>query len=579
MTSNTTQTPASTLTFADMNLAEPFLNCITELGFTTPTPVQAAVIPAAMNGGDWIVSAQTGSGKTAAFLIPALQHIWGAIQTGKINPPDAPYALVICPTRELAQQVASDAINLVKGTKGLRIATVVGGTPYQKQRSALKGAQLVIATPGRLVDWVNQGGINLSRLHSLTLDEADRMLDLGFTDELNAINDACEHRSQTLMFSATFTSRETRLAASLMVEPQHILLASNKEKHTNITQQMHWADNSHHQHQLLKHWLQDESIHQAIIFASTQVETDRLAKELEAEGVSAASLHGAMPQVLRNRRLDALRKNRIKVLVATDVAARGIDVPTITHVFNYGLPMKAEDYVHRIGRTGRAGRSGIAVTFVQRGDTHKIREIEKYIERQINVTVIAGMEPQVTAEEYQRANRGKAPRGRSGSSAGRSSGGYRGGDTRSSSGGGYRGGDSRSSSGGYRGGDSRPASGGGYRGADTRTDSRGEGRGDGRAPNKGPFEQRVRSEHSEHNRFERRAEPQRAFKDGKTSSDRAPRREFDNRRPEFKGNGDAPRAFAKPASASRTGTFSKPTDGARDTGGFGKPRTSRKPSF
>ena len=528
-------TPTPTITsFEEFNLPEPIMACINALGFTAPTPVQAAVIPAAMQGGDWIVSAQTGSGKTAAFLLPALQHIWNSMRSGSNNPPDAPYALVICPTRELAQQVASDAINLIKGTKGLRVATVVGGTPYHKQRQDLKGAHLVIATPGRLVDWINQGGINLSRLHSLTLDEADRMLDLGFTDEINAIHEACEHRQQTLMFSATFTSRETRLASNLMLNPQHILLASSKEKHTNITQQLQWADNSHHQHQLLKHWLQDETMVQAVIFASTQVETDRLAKELESEGISAASLHGAMPQVLRNRRLDALRKNRIKVLVATDVAARGIDVPNITHVFNYGLPMKAEDYVHRIGRTGRAGRNGVAITFAQRGDAFKIRDIERYIERTIPVTTIEGLEPQLSAEDFKRSQgRGKPARGRAGSS-----GGYRGNDARPSSGGGYRGNDSRPASGGYRG--------------DSRTDSRSE-----RTPNKGPFEQRARPANPEHNRFERRAapagEPRRAFKDGNTSSDRAPRREFDNRRPEFKGSSD--------------------------TGGYGKPRTARKSSF
>jgi superfamily II DNA/RNA helicase len=546
-TVSTPITPAIT-SFEQFNLPEPIMACINALGFTAPTPVQAALIPAAMQGGDWIVSAQTGSGKTAAFLLPALQHIYTAMRSGSNNPSDAPYALVICPTRELAQQVASDAINLIKGMKGLRVATVVGGTPYHRQRSDLKGAHLVIATPGRLVDWINQGGINLSRLHSLTLDEADRMLDLGFTDEINAIHEASEHRQQTLMFSATFTSRETRLASNLMIEPKHILLASSKEKHENITQNLNWADNSHHQHQLLKHWLQDETMAQAVIFASTQIECERLAKELEAEGVSAAALHGAMPQVLRNRRLDSLRKNRIKILVATDVAARGIDVPNITHVFNYGLPMKAEDYVHRIGRTGRAGRSGVAVTFAQRGDAFKIREIERYIERSIPVSIIAGLEPQLSAEEFKRGQgRGKPQsRGRNGSG-----GGYRS-DARPSSGGGFRGNDSRPS-GGYRGNSERsdaprPAS--GYRG-DSRNDSRTD-----RAPNKGPFEQRARPEHAEHNRFERRAapagEPRRAFKDGNTSSDRAPRREFDNRRPEFKGNGD-------------TGA-----------GGYGKPRTARK---
>lgn len=406
-------------TFAEMGLADSLLTSITALGYTQPTAVQAALVPAALQGGDWIVASQTGSGKTAAFLLPALQQIVNAMASGKNNPANAPFTLVLCPTRELAQQVASDAINLVKATRGIRVATIVGGTSYFKQKQGLKGAQLVVATPGRLLDWVQQGGINLSQLHTLVLDEADRMLDLGFTDEINAIADACEHREQTLMFSATFTPRETKLAAALMIEPQQIMLASVQEKHENITQHLHWADNSHHQHQLLLHWLADPKLDQAVVFASTQVETERLADELVALGISATSLHGAMPQMVRNRRLESLRKGRVRVLVATDVAARGIDVPTISHVFNYGLPMKAEDYVHRIGRTGRAGREGISVTFAQRNDAFKIRQIERYINNRINVTQIKGLEPQLSHEDFKA---GKPSKGRGGARNGARSG-------------------------------------------------------------------------------------------------------------------------------------------------------------
>ncbi len=407
----TVQHETSPTTFADMGLADSLLTSISALGYTQATPVQAALIPAALQGGDWIVASQTGSGKTAAFLLPALQQIINAIGSGKNNPSNAPMTLVLCPTRELAQQVSSDAINLVKNTRGIRVATIVGGTSYFKQKQGLKGAQLVVATPGRLLDWVQQGGINLSQLHTLVLDEADRMLDLGFSDEINAIADACEHREQTLMFSATFTPRETKLAAALMIEPQQIMLASVQEKHSNITQHLQWADNSHHQHKMLMHWLADPELDQAVVFASTQIETERLADELIELGISATSLHGAMPQMVRNRRLESLRKGRVRVLVATDVAARGIDVPTISHVFNYGLPMKAEDYVHRIGRTGRAGREGISVTFAQRNDAFKIRQIERYINSRINVTQIKGLEPQLTHEDFKA---GKPSKGRGG---------------------------------------------------------------------------------------------------------------------------------------------------------------------
>ena len=526
-------------TFAEMGLADSLLTSITALGYTQPTAVQAALVPAALQGGDWIVASQTGSGKTAAFLLPALQQIVNAMASGKNNPANAPFTLVLCPTRELAQQVASDAINLVKATRGIRVATIVGGTSYFKQKQGLKGAQLVVATPGRLLDWVQQGGINLSQLHTLVLDEADRMLDLGFTDEINAIADACEHREQTLMFSATFTPRETKLAAALMIEPQQIMLASVQEKHENITQHLHWADNSHHQHQLLLHWLADPKLDQAVVFASTQVETERLADELVALGISATSLHGAMPQMVRNRRLESVRKGRVRVLVATDVAARGIDVPTISHVFNYGLPMKAEDYVHRIGRTGRAGREGISVTFAQRNDAFKIRQIERYINNRINVTQIKGLEPQLSHEDFKA---GKPSKGRGGARNGARSGAPRHGAGRS--------GAPRASEGGeFRGGYGKP------RGDGPRAE-RGE-RAQGRAHDR--TDARPESGFG-HERPARAARP--AFAD-----EHRPRREHRG-----KHSGES-RAFAKPfADGARRPSGNRPTTGA-------KPRANRKPSF
>ena len=383
-----------TTPFIEMGLNPQLLNALEALGFTEATPVQAALIPKALEGGDWIVSSQTGSGKTAAFLLPALEMIFQKKAEQIRQSDNAPWALVLCPTRELAQQVTNDAINLVKGSKGVRIASITGGTSYYTQRKQLSGAQIVIATPGRLLDLAQSGAIDLSQIELLTLDEADRMLDFGFSEEIQAIAEYCDEREQTLMFSATFTARETKLAENLMHSPKRVTIDNAAEKHSLITQHLHWVDNSHHQNQLLAHWLKDETMDQAIIFANTQLDSERLAKELEGQGYLAAALHGGMPQIIRNRRLDALRKGRIKILVATDVAARGIDVPTITHVFNFGLPMKAEDYTHRIGRTGRAGRDGIAVTFAEFRDRRKIMDIEHYSHQQFKAETIPGLEPQ-----------------------------------------------------------------------------------------------------------------------------------------------------------------------------------------
>ena len=484
-----------TTPFIEMGLNPQLLNALEALGFTEATPVQAALIPKALEGGDWIVSSQTGSGKTAAFLLPALEMIFQKKAEQIRQSDNAPWALVLCPTRELAQQVTNDAINLVKGSKGVRIASITGGTSYYTQRKQLSGAQIVIATPGRLLDLAQSGAIDLSQIELLTLDEADRMLDFGFSEEIQAIAEYCDEREQTLMFSATFTARETKLAENLMHSPKRVTIDNAAEKHSLITQHLHWVDNSHHQNQLLAHWLKDEAMDQAIIFANTQLDSERLAKELEGQGYLAAALHGGMPQIIRNRRLDALRKGRIKILVATDVAARGIDVPTITHVFNFGLPMKAEDYVHRIGRTGRAGRTGTAITFAQFADSRRLRDVEFYTKQKFIPKTIEGLEPRNTLEDYQRAN--KAKHGRSGgASRGNSSRGGYGpgaarsyGDRREGSGGGYRG------NGSSNGGQSGNRSEGGYRGqANGNRNERSFGN-DSRPQRNGPFTSSGNSRH------------------------------------------------------------------------------------
>ena len=420
-------------TFEELGLASELLAAVTDLGFTQPTPVQARAIPMAMhdseaNGfNDLMVSSQTGSGKTAAFLLPVLHTLlrqqnerareeteaWDKLvaeaeakgepapkrprRKDPTNPrnfkPAVPGALVLCPTRELAQQVAHDAIDLVRHIKGLRIAHVVGGMPYQMQIARLQNANLVVATPGRLLDLERSSQLKLNEVQFLVVDEADRMLDLGFSDDLAEIHRLTAERHQTMMFSATFAPRIQQLAARVMRHPQRVEIATPQQKHDNIRQVLHWADNAAHKRRLLDHLLRDSTIDQAIVFASTQIECDALANDLQQEGFSAVALHGAMSQALRNRRLMALRQGRVQILVATDVAARGIDVPTITHVFNYGLPMKAEDYTHRIGRTGRAGRDGLAVTLAEFRDKRKIFDIESFTHQPLRAEVIAGLEP------------------------------------------------------------------------------------------------------------------------------------------------------------------------------------------
>lgn len=424
--------------FIELGLAPELIQAVQDLGFTQPTAVQQKTIPLAMQGlgadgsntrfNDLMVSSQTGSGKTAAFLLPVLhtlllqqaqaeakaradfdRSVAEALARGEAPPKRAkrkdptnprhftapsPGALIVCPTRELAQQVAHDAIDLVRHCRGLRVANIVGGMPYQLQIAKLQNANLVVATPGRLLDLQRSMQIKLDQVQFLVVDEADRMLDLGFADDLAEINQLTIARKQTMMFSATFAPRIQQLAARVMREPKSVTIASPQEKHANIKQVLFWADNAQHKRKLLDHWLRDTSINQAIVFASTQIECDGLANDLQQDGFDAVALHGALSQGLRNRRLMALRQGHVQILVATDVAARGIDVPTITHVFNFGLPMKAEDYTHRIGRTGRAGRDGLAVTFAEFRDRRKIFDIEAYSRQPIKADVVPGLEPQ-----------------------------------------------------------------------------------------------------------------------------------------------------------------------------------------
>ncbi|MEO6276190.1 DEAD/DEAH box helicase [Roseateles sp.] len=386
------------MSFDTLGLNEVVLKAVKDSGYENATDVQTLAIPAAIANKDLMVSARTGSGKTAAFILPALEKILAARaddskkrEKGKIY---GPKILVLAPTRELAMQVAKAAQTYGRFIPGLKVATVLGGMPYPLQIRQLTGPlDILIATPGRLIDHINSGKCVLGNVEMLVLDEADRMLDMGFIDDITMIAGNTPAERQTVMFSATFAGHVGRLAQNLLRDPQRIEVANHTDTHENITQRLHWADNPHHKDQLLEAILAQPELDQAVVFTSTQRDADWLAERLAEIGHSVAPLHGAMPQGKRNRVLQALRNKQVRVLVATDVAARGIDVPTISHVINYGLPMKAEDYVHRIGRTGRAGRAGLAITLGLRDDVSMIRRIQQFTTQQIPVEQIAGLEP------------------------------------------------------------------------------------------------------------------------------------------------------------------------------------------
>lgn len=405
-------------TFADFELAESLQLALADLGFTTPTAVQEQAIPAALAGKDLLVSSQTGSGKTVAFLLPTLNPLADPSAEfvpfkERLRQMPAPNILVLCPTRELAQQVSKDAIKLVRHIRGLRVAAVMGGMPFPKQIQELKGAQVLVATPGRLLDLVSRRQLKLDQVDALIVDEADRMLDLGFSEDLEAISNLASNRKQTLMFSATFADRIIALASKMTNDPERIAIETGHSTNADVTQTLHWTDGFEHKKKLLSHWLKDETMDQVVVFASTQEDTDMLAEELAEAGHSVVALHGAMPQSVRNRRLRTIREGKAKILVATDVAARGLDVPTISHVINFGLPMKNEDYVHRVGRTGRAGRTGQAVTLATHRERSKIRALEDYLDTRLNVSEIEGLEPSPPPERSG-PKRGGKPGGRTG---------------------------------------------------------------------------------------------------------------------------------------------------------------------
>jgi superfamily II DNA/RNA helicase len=392
------------MTFSDSNLHPAILETLKEEGFSEPTPIQIKAIPKVMAGFDLRASAQTGTGKTAAFLLPALNRL----TVPSSVPGHGPRILILVPTRELAMQVASEAARFSRKLSRVKTVCIYGGAPYpQQNRELSRPYEILVATPGRLIDHLERGRIQFNRIEMLILDEADRMLDMGFIDPVEKIAAATPKNRQTLLFSATLKGSVLNLSNRLMNKPVEISVISNNNAHENIEQRLHMVDDLHHKNRLLEHFLTDPALHQVIIFTGTKRFADQLVRTLYDKGHSAAALHGDMNQRQRTRTISQLREGQIRVLVATDVAARGIDVLTISHVINFDMPQNAEDYVHRIGRTGRAGGKGIALSFAASKDMGLVRQIEQFTGFKITPSIIAGMEPSLKPRpaSYQKVKR------------------------------------------------------------------------------------------------------------------------------------------------------------------------------
>ncbi len=379
----------------------------TAAGFTTPTEIQQQAIPLVLSGKDLMASAQTGTGKTAAFVLPALHKLL----TPSTRPGRGPRALILTPTRELAAQVNQSIAQLGRFAK-FAAGTVVGGVPYPPQQKLLsKPLDLLVATPGRLLDHMERGRVDFGRLEMLILDEADRMLDMGFVDDVEQVSRRAPAGCQRLLFSATLEGEILKVAKRLLQDPERVALGGNKDRHELIAQHIHVADDDKHKRALLMHLLADTAVYQAIVFTATKRGADELADRLNAEGVQTAALHGDLRQNVRSRLVDQLKRGRLRVLVATDVAARGLDARDVTHVVNFDLPSQAEDYIHRVGRTGRAGATGVAISLVARADGQKLARIERLIGRRLDRAVIPGLEPR--APEATRRKPAPTHRGKS----------------------------------------------------------------------------------------------------------------------------------------------------------------------
>ncbi|NUQ00855.1 MAG: DEAD/DEAH box helicase, partial [Armatimonadetes bacterium] len=367
--------------FDQLNLVEPLLDNLTAAGYERPTPIQAQAIPPVLEGADLLGCAQTGTGKTAAFALPILQRFTA---TPKSVGRRACRALVLVPTRELAVQVGQSFAEYGRGL-GLRHCVIHGGVGYGLQTGAVaRGIDIVVATPGRLLDLINQGSLRLWEVEVLVLDEADRMLDMGFIHDIREILACVPRDRQTMFFSATMAGQALKLAEEILTDPVKVSVVPSATPVELVEQQVMYVA-SGDKRALLSDLLQDEAVERVLVFTRTKHGASRLARQLHQHGFSCEAIHGDKSQYSRQQSLEAFRDGTARVLVATDVAARGIDVDGVTHVINYDLPLEPESYVHRIGRTGRAGAAGTAVTFCSAEERGQLRDVEQLIRQSIPV--------------------------------------------------------------------------------------------------------------------------------------------------------------------------------------------------
>ncbi len=403
----------TTIDFADLKLAPEILKALAESGYTTPTPIQAQAIPLVLEGCDLMAGAQTGTGKTAAFALPLLQRLLPFASTSTSPARHPVRALILVPTRELAIQVEESVKAYAKHCH-VRSLVVFGGVDIKTQTPYLKkGVEILVATPGRLLDHLEMKSVLLNQVQMLVLDEADRMLDMGFMPDLKRILALLPKQRQNLMFSATFSNEIKKLSAEFLTNPKLIEVARSNATAENVAQKVYLVE-QHDKPALLGQLLRGSDATQALVFTKTKLAASRLARQLQKDGVAADAIHGDKTQLERIQALDAFKQGKVSVLIATDVAARGLDIDQLPMVINYEIPSAAEDYVHRIGRTGRAGASGTAISLVSPEEEKYLLEIEKLIKHQIQKETAnlppaaqgsarAGRGPR--AEHYERAHR------------------------------------------------------------------------------------------------------------------------------------------------------------------------------